>query len=310
MKTIKILILIFLKTFFFETSSFSNTDTKILIKIEKELITNFDVKSKILGTLILANKDVNQKNIDSLKKSSLEALIQYKLKKIELEKYNLKKNEKQLNSYLNSISSNNIDNLKVLFNKYNADFEAFVDEIDVEFKWNSFIYNRFSNKINIDQTDIEKEIKNKIINQKNLISYNISEIEILSNNDASDESKILQVQREITNFGFENAVAKFSISSTSSNKGKIGWINSSSLSKNFLNILNKMKIGDISEPIKKQNKIIFLKINDKKTTTVSKSNIESLKVELINKKKNELFELYSNSYLSKLRNSKLIEYYK
>ena len=35
----------------------------------------------------------------------------------------------QVNSYLNSISSNNIQNLKDVFNKYNVDFEQFLDEV-------------------------------------------------------------------------------------------------------------------------------------------------------------------------------------
>ena len=71
-----------------------------------------------------------------------------------------------------------------------------------------------------------------------------------------------------------------------------------------------MQIGDISNPIKKQNKIILLKLNDKKISNYSDINKETLKKELINQKKNELFNLYSSSFISKLRNTKFIEYYK
>ena len=70
-----------------------------------------------------------------------------------------------------------------------------------------------------------------------------------------------------------------------------------------------MQIGDISNPIKKQNKIILLKLNDKKISNYSDINKETLKKELINQKKNELFNLYSSSFISKLRNTKFIEYY-
>ena len=69
-----------------------------------------------------------------------------------------------------------------------------------------------------------------------------------------------------------------------------------------------MQIGDISNPIK-QNKIILLKLNDKKISNYSDINKETLKKELINQK-NELFNLYSSSFISKLRNTKFIEYYK
>ena len=50
-------------------------------------------------TLILT-KDVNQKNINALKEQSLESLIQHKLRKIELSKYNIKDDKNQIEQYL------------------------------------------------------------------------------------------------------------------------------------------------------------------------------------------------------------------
>ena len=69
-----------------------------------------------------------------------------------------------------------------------------------------------------------------------------------------------------------------------------------------------MEIGDISDPIKIQNTILILKLNDKKISKVKNINIEELKNNLINQKTAELFRLYSRSYLSKLKNTVLIEY--
>ena len=69
-----------------------------------------------------------------------------------------------------------------------------------------------------------------------------------------------------------------------------------------------MNKGDISKPIKKQNSVLFLKINDKRISKSENINIVELKNNLINQKKNELFNLYSRSHLSKLQNTSLIEY--
>ena len=70
-----------------------------------------------------------------------------------------------------------------------------------------------------------------------------------------------------------------------------------------------MEVGDISIPIKVQNNILVLRLNDKRISKVEDINIPKLKERLINQKKNELFNLHSRSYLSKLRNTILIEYY-
>ena len=114
----------------------------------------------------------------------------------------------------------------------------------------------------------------------------------------------------MVNLQFQIFIIKFSISSTANNKGRLGWINSNSLTKDLLEKLNAINIGEISKPIKKQDKIIFLKLNDKKVSSFSQENVDKLKIELIEQKKNDLFILYSNSFISKLRNTKFIEYYK
>ena len=284
--------------------------TKIIAKIDNELVTNYDVKNKIITALVLADKEINQKNIDNLKRKSLEDLIQNRLKKIELKKYNFKRDINRINSYLNSISNNNIEELKSAFKENNIDYKIFVDEIDTEFKWRKLIYNTYSKKIEIDPTSINNEIKKITQSKINLVKLNLSEIEILSNNDDRDNEKINQVENEIKNFSFEDAVLKFSVAASSNNKGLIGWVNSSSLSNEILKILNKLEIGQVSEPIRKQNKNIFLKLNDKKVSNYSDINIDQLQKDLIEQKRNELFLLYSNSLLSKLRNTKFIEYYK
>lgn len=310
MRHIKLVLIILLNFNLIQETSFAKEVNKIVVKIDNELITNYDIKNKILTTLILANKEINQKNINNLKVKSLEDLTLNRLKKIELGKHNIKRDEARLNSYLNSISSNNIQNLKALFEKNSVDFETFVDEVSVEIKWRTLIYKIYSKKIEINLEDIEQQIQNISKNQTDLVKFNLSEIEIVSSNNETDSERISQVQNEIKNTSFENAIIKYSISTTANDKGKLGWINSNSLPKDFLNILSKMQIGEISKPIKKQDTIIFLKLIDKKVSKFSSVDKENLKKELINEKQNELFSLYSSSFLSKLRNTKFIEYYK
>ena len=61
----------------------------------------------------------------------------------------------------------------------------------------------------------------------------MSEIAILLNNDLSDREKISNIQQQIDNYGFESTAIKFSISSTASKEGDLGWMNADSLNKNI-----------------------------------------------------------------------------
>lgn len=294
---------------FFQLNLYAKKSLNIIAKIDNELITSYDVKNKIITTLVLSKKELNQENINSLKKIALENLIINRLKKIELNKYDIKSNDRQINAYLNSISSNDIPSLEKSFEINGLDFKAYKNELDIEFKWRNLIFNKYSNKINIDPDDLIQQLPKKIEQQESSIEFNLSEIEILSSDPNLEKEIIPQILEEIKQTGFENAVLKFSIASSSSNQGNLGWINSNSLSEDLLEIIEKLEVGEVTKPIKKNDKIIFFKLIDKKIISASSKDIENLKKELIEQKKNELFRLYSSSFLSKLRNSKLIEYY-
>ena len=283
-------------------------NSKIIVKVEDEIITNYDLKNKILITLILANQEINQQNIDELKKAVLDQLINLKLKKMELSKYKIKKDEGRINSYLKSISGNNIQNFKNKFFENNLDFELFLDEVDTEIRWQQLIYTLYGKKIDINEATIDVEVEKIIKERSNVEEFELYEIEINSNLDVPEKQIIEDILKKINTIGFENSALNFSTSTTSSQKGYLGWINGKTLSKEIYLILSKMKIGEVSKPIKKQNNILFLKLNNKRTIKPEQLEIKKLKSDIIEKKKAGLFNLYSQSRLSKLKNNSFIQY--
>ena len=270
----------------FTSSVFANYSSKIILKIENEILTEFEIRNKILSTLILTNKDINQTNINEIKKNALDSLIQYKLRKIEVSKYNFKDDPIQLNNYLVSLTSNNLTKLKDQFKENNLDYELFLDEIKTQFKWQKLIYQIYSKKIQIDEEILNKEIKEMLKKEISIEEYKISEIEVSLNNDASDDKKINNLENLIKNEGFEVSALKYSIAESSSNKGDIGWINSKSLSKEVYNSISALKIGEVSKPIIRQSSVLFFKLTDKKVSKSNNLNINELRKNIINRKKN------------------------
>ena len=156
---------------------FAKVENNIVLKVENEIITNFEIKNKIIATLILANQEINQSNINKLKKQALDFLIKQKLKKIELSKYNLKVDQQKITSYLNSISSNNINGLKEKFSISGIDFQLFYEELEIDFLWQKYIYQVYSKKIEIDEKNINQELENLLKNQTDIEQFRISEID-------------------------------------------------------------------------------------------------------------------------------------
>ena len=178
---------------FFIISNFEKVvakiDNKIVLKVENEIITNFEVKNKILSSLMLSGEKLNQDNINKYKKSVLNLLLDNRLKKIEVSKYNIKKNDTQVNSYLKTISPD-ISELKKSFLNNNIDFQLYLDEITIEFMWQDLIYKIYSKKIDINESVIDKEINDYIKNNSDIKELKISEIEIILDNKEQNEKKI------------------------------------------------------------------------------------------------------------------------
>ena len=227
---------------------------------------------------------------------------------MELSKYKIKKDEGRINSYLKSISGNNIQNFKNKFFENNLDFELFLDEVDTEIRWQQLIYTLYGKKIDINEATIDVEVEKIIKERSNVEEFELYEIEINSNLDVPEKQIIEDILKKINTIGFENSALNFSASTTSSQKGYLGWINGKTLSKEIYLILSKMKIGEVSKPIKKQNNILFLKLNNKRTIKPEQLEIKKLKSDIIEKKKAGLFNLYSQSRLSKLKNNSFIQY--
>lgn len=304
----KIKVFFFLFLINFQNVLIAEIKNNIVVKVEDEIITNYEIKNKILSTLVLSNTELTQSNINKLKSPSLNSLIDYKLKMIEMSKYNFNVTNAELNNYLNRISSNNIANLKKKFINNNLNYQLFIDQIIIELKWKKFIFSKYNNKVDLEKEISDKELKEIIEKKSNVVEYKISEIEIFYENRDSIKEKVNEILDSITLDGFKKTVKKYSVSDSALNNGDLGWIKSNMFSKEVYDSLKNTNIGDISKPIIGSNNIIFLKVEDKKETNIDKINIEQIKEELIKVKQNELFRLYSNSYISQLRNNNLIEY--
>ena len=290
------------------SSLYSKIKSNIVVFVGNEIITNFEIKNKILTSLMLAKVELNQKNIDSYKKQALNSLIDLKLKKKELSKYDFRAEDSEVNKYINSISSNNVIEFKNNFSNNDLSFSLFVEEIKIELKWRKLIYEIFKERVRSTEKSVEKELDEIIKKQSQIVEYKVSEIEIELQKDGNEIDQIKKIKKFINQIGFENTALKYSSSSSAEQKGDLGWVKENALSKPVHEIIKDLEIGAVSKPIKKLNKITFLKLVDKKKISIDSKNKEKIKNDLIAAKENDLFILYSSSYLSRLKNNTLIEY--
>ena len=76
--------------------------------------------------------------------------------------------------------------------------------------------------------------------------------------------------------------------------------------KKIFKYIENIEVGEISDFIIEDNKATIIKLVDKKISETKNLNIEKIKADLIERKKNEMFGLYSSSFLSKLKTQLLL----
>ena len=291
-------------------SEVSSIENKIIANVEKEIISSYELKNKIKINLLLNNKIINQENINKSKSQSMTTLINYKLKKQEISKYNISTNDKAVSDYLKSMYQKfNTDSkgYENMFKQNGLSYKLYLDEIITEYQWQNIIYSIYGNQIKLEDREIDEELNKIISKQKDIIEYKLAEIEIINNKESEIKIKINDVLNQIKLEGFENTAIKYSSSTSAMNGGNLEWISSTALSDNILNILKKMNVGEISKPIFQTNTVTFLKLINKKKTNLNKLNSDVLKKNITIKKKNDLLNLFSNNHLSKLKNNSFIQ---
>ena len=124
----------------------------------------------------------------------------------------------------------------------------------------------------------------------------------------NQNDQVNEIVQFIKDNNFEKAVIKFSNSQSKINQGDLGWIEEKSFSSDVLSFIKDLKKGELSKPLTRGKTITIFKLVDKKESLIKNIDKNSIRDNLINMKKNEQFDLYSNSHLSKLKNNSLIEY--
>lgn len=309
-KIFKIFFIIFYLTLSNNLSSFSSIKNNIIAKVGNEIITLVELENKVNTTLILANQKINQENINKLKNISLKRLIDLKIKQSEIKKFNITLNEIAIENHMQKISKNlNIDpaELKKFFELSKIDYEQYKKEVETEFLWQRLISQLYSSKINIDKDQIEKEVLELSKNKNKNLEFKLAELEINYENETKNEL-INEIKNSINKIGFSETVIKYSISSSASNRGEIGWVNSKVISSNLIDKIKNLKIGEVSSEIIGVDTLVFYKMVDKRfSEDTEKININIARKKIIDNKKNELLNLYSNSHLSKKKNSIVIK---
>ena len=123
----------------------------------------------------------------------------------------------------------------------------------------------------------------------------------MESSESDFEEKYKKINESISKIGFEKTVLIYSVSDSIDNSGNLGWIDEISLSKIILDEIRSIKISQITKPIKVQNGIIILKLNDKKKIIRTNKNNNDEFLKLVNVERNRQLNIFSSIYFNKIK---------
>ena len=302
-KKLKVFFIFFL-IIFLDTQKSSSLENKILFKVDNEIITTIDIYEEI-KFLKTFNPEMNNLSETEIFEISKNSILRERIKKLEIMKFvkELEINEKFILKFIkgkySKIGLNSLENFQNYLKENNLDFEVVKEKFTIEIIWRDLIYQKFNDKVIINREKIKNEILQNPIkeNQKELL---LSEIIFNATNKIDYENKYEEILKDIEKLGFKKTALIHSNSDTATSGGLIGWIKETNLNQNIRRILSKLKIGQISKPIRTSGGFIILKIEDEKKYKLN-FNLDDKIAEVIKFKTDDQLNQFSNMYFNKIK---------
>ena len=136
------------------------------------------MENEIRTLLVLSDQEITQENINKIKQTALNNLINLKLKEIEVNKFKVQLQKNAITNYLINISSNDISSLKNKFLQNSINYDIYIKKIENELKWQSLIYSKYRKNVRINNEEINFELKKILLNQKEILEFNLRQIEV------------------------------------------------------------------------------------------------------------------------------------
>lgn len=191
-------LIIIIIIFFLDICNSKEVSNVLIVSIDNAIITQLELYKEINFTKFITNSE-DSIDLNYIKNESLHSLIDRKIKILETDNYKIEVSEKDIEvgiyNYLKD-KKKTIEDLNIFYKKYEVEEDYLKNIIKTEMRWSKLIRGLYENRLNINLTEIDKELikenKNSSDNETLKKQLIISEQNILMNKFAAshlDKSK-------------------------------------------------------------------------------------------------------------------------
>lgn len=294
----------FLTAILLSISTVRAEEVKIVALVNGEMISNQDIQNRINAFLLTSNIPLNDQTKNIIVQKVLHGAIDEKIKLQAAQKEGVNISDKEIDNAVRQFETNNkipSGELKNILKKGKVNMSTFRDQIKSDLAWVRLVKKKTMND-GITQKELEKAME-EARHDLNEPKFMVSEI-FIKKEKAKDLNILVNKLREDPRFDLY--ALQFSDSASASKGGSLGWINKEKLATPLEKALDKLKEGQVSDPVFLNNGYYILKLEKTFNPKKDKPQMPT-QDEMRNFLTNQKMEDFAQKYLQDLRQNAVIE---
>lgn len=241
---------------------------RIAAVVNDEIISAFDLNSRIRLIILLSNLPNVQKTYNSLAPATLRALIDEKIKLQEAENLGISASQNEIDNAVERVEKRNKlapGALIGLLQKNGVDLETLFNQLRTDIIWSRIVARKHRKAVSVSDEEVDALLAEDEA-ARNQPRYRISEIVIPVENpealkDATDQVRNLVSQLQ-AGAEFSALARSFSQSPSAPRGGEVGWLRAEQIPVEVRSIVIALQPGQISQPTRITSGYIIFKMHE------------------------------------------------
>ena len=254
------------------SNAYAQGALRIAAVVNDEMISIYDLKSRIALVAAFSGFDNSPETQQRLAPQILQQLIEERIRLQEAKLLKIKANESEINNEKSALESQTKIKpgqlIKTLENN-GIDPATMLNQFEAKIVWSKIVRRKFGRNVQISDAEVDETI-DEIKRNKGQPEYLVSEILLLTDSSKkTEESEKLAdrlVQQILGGANFSSIARNFSQSSSAQKGGNLGWNRVDQLGSELGPIIQNLKPGQITNPVKTVDGIYILKLNNQRVS--------------------------------------------
>ena len=240
----------------------ASADTKpedadgIAATVNDESISDYDLRQRVALFVATSGLNPTPDDLKRIRSQILETLEDEKLKLQEAQKKRITVSPVEVDKMIKSLMDQNhltMEQLSGVLAQAGSSELAMRQQITAQIAWQKTVQDEYSGSINISQAQVDAEVR-RYADGANKPHFLVNEIFLPVNNPEQDAAVLKNAQaihdQIVAGASFQAVAHQFSQNPAAAQGGAIGWVHEGQLSPELNSVLEGMKPGDLSTPIR------------------------------------------------------------